>query len=483
MLSLIAPWIVESWSEFLLALSFDIPKIGLNQYQAHVALAAVALMLLALAWHNVALLPATTRIPMRGLLTIVLLAPVAIFAAVHADAIRALPQYAKTEPVEPLETATSPDPAVATFARDRAHLPAPMIEPAAAPAPVQAAQPRVNASTAMRRVAQTLSKLLPKAPADSQLMPVYFGTDRATDTSGQQRDYTAARAGRLELGRALIAVPEPANRMTINEITALPRDALLEQAVLRRSRARRFTDAALIFVPGFNTSFEAALARTAQLAADLNFDGPAFVYSWPSAGRVAEYGYDRDSAKLAAPFLADFLRIVMAQTGVKSVSIVAHGLGVGPALDALTSVKDQIPSGVELHELILAAPDMERTAFTSKVAGLAKSVRRTTLYVASTDRALNISRRFTGGVPRAGDVLEGGPLIIPGVDTIDVSASGTDAVGLNHPTLVARSALVGDITALLQGGTARDPQRAELERVQSPAGTYLRYGVRKVSAH
>ena len=502
MLNVIAPWIVESWSEFLLALSFDLPTLRLDPYQAHFAIAASALLFLAFAWHSVSLLPAAARIPMRGLLAITLLAPVTIFAMVHREAVLALPQYAHTVPAAlpslpsaarvaasvgdpPVATQAAPAPLPA-LAPQPAPAPQPAIaalEPIGAPLPVPVTDPPAKASSAMKRVVQTLTRLLPKAPAGSALMPVYFGTDRAGDTTAVSRDYTAARAGRLELGHAIIAIPATAGRMTVREIAALPRDDLLERVVLRRSRARRFPDQALVFVPGFNTSFEAALARTAQLASDLNFDGPAFVYSWPSAGRVAQYGYDRDSAQLAAPYLADFLRIVLVQSGAKSISIIAHGLGAGLALDALAGVQDQIPRGVEVRELILAAPDMERATFTAKAGALANAVRRTTLYVASSDRALNISRRFTGGVPRAGDVLEGGPLVIPGVDTIDVSASGTDAVGLNHPGLAARGALIGDIAALLQGGDERDPKAGGLERVPSPSGPYLRYSAHKVSAH
>ncbi len=39
---------------------------------------------------------------------------------------------------------------------------------------------------------------------------------------------------------------------------------------------------------GYNTSFDNALYRTAQIAYDLDFDGATFLYSWPSGGARGE---------------------------------------------------------------------------------------------------------------------------------------------------------------------------------------------------
>ena len=48
-----------------------------------------------------------------------------------------------------------------------------------------------------------------------------------------------------------------------------------------------------------------------------------------------------------------------------------------------------------------------------------------TLYAASNDRALIVSRNFWRN-PRAGDVPATGPLIVPGIETIDVTAASTE---------------------------------------------------------
>ena len=73
--------------------------------------------------------------------------------------------------------------------------------------------------------------------------------------------------------------------------------------------SKGYKDHALVFVHGFNTSFEHALFRTAQIAYDIKFDGAPFLYSWPSKGALSsqDYSYDRESAGAAEPYLRQFL--------------------------------------------------------------------------------------------------------------------------------------------------------------------------------
>ena len=75
----------------------------------------------------------------------------------------------------------------------------------------------------------------------------------------------------------------------------------------------------MVFVHGYNTAFDYALFRTAQMAYDLEFDGASFLYSWPSGGGSASYGYDRDSATQAQLYLKEFLALVVEESGAKSV--------------------------------------------------------------------------------------------------------------------------------------------------------------------
>jgi hypothetical protein len=89
---------------------------------------------------------------------------------------------------------------------------------------------------------------------------------------------------------------------------------------------------------------------------------------------------------------------------------------------------------------------------------------------------MTAARSFAGGVPRAGDVPTDGPVILPGVDTNDVTATSTDLLALNHSLYAERSALLNDIGLLMQTGE-RPPERRIpiLQRVHTARGDFWRY--------
>jgi esterase/lipase superfamily enzyme len=131
---------------------------------------------------------------------------------------------------------------------------------------------------------------------------------------------------------------------------------------------------------------------------------------------------------------------------------------------------------VRLNEVILAAPDVDRDVFANLVAGLTRYGRGITLYCSANDRAMSASRQFAGGVPRAGDVPAEGPVIVPGIDTIDVTGTSTDLLALNHSTYAERSALLNDIGLLLQTGERPPEKRVPiLQKVRTARGEFWRY--------
>lgn len=87
-----------------------------------------------------------------------------------------------------------------------------------------------------------------------------------------------------------------------------------------------------------------------------------------------------------------------------------------------------------------------------------------------------MSRRVNGGIPRAGDVPDDGPITLQGVDTIDATASSMDSVGINHSGYAENNALLQDRGRLISSGV-RPPEKRlpTLERVTTNRGTYWRY--------
>ena len=349
---------------------------------------------------------------------------------------------------------------------------------------------------------------VPAAPETHwDIVPVFYGTDRVRKDEPKRITYTADRGHRLELGRALVTVPkvhqvptierpfairvpftnvviyeqseDPAKHFTISELKMLSQDQFLALVRERVGGSRSFKDQAVVFVHGYNTDFDYALFRTAQMAYDLKFDGASFLYSWPSGGGVASYGYDRESATQAVQYLQEFLTLALEKSGAKSVSVIAHSMGNLPLLEALRSVGPKLPPDVKLNEIILAAPDVDRDVFAYLAANIKQYGRGVTLYCSATDRAMAVARRVAGGIPRAGDVPPDGPIVLSGIDTIDVSQTSMDVLALNHSVYAENNALLNDISLLLRTGERPPELRIPiLQKVSTPKGTYFwRYPV------
>jgi esterase/lipase superfamily enzyme len=380
--------------------------------------------------------------------------------------------------------------------------------PPPADAPADGARPTGEERSVGTRQAPSGSGPPPGVPAAKEeswdVVPVFYGTDRVAKPGADRIAYVADRARRLELGRALVTVPkvhqvpnierpfairvpylnitiyeqaeDPKLHFTIRELKALSREDFLALARERIAGARGFKEQAVVFVHGYNTAFDYALYRTAQMAYDLKYDGAAFLYSWPSGGGVASYNYDRESATQSEPYLKDFLSLVLKETGAKSVSVIAHSMGNLPLLNVLRELGPALPPDVKLNQIIMAAPDVDRDVFVNLAANIRQYGRGVTLYCSANDRAMSAARRVAGGVPRAGDVPPEGPIVVSGIDTIDVTRTSTDVLALNHSTYAEKSALLNDIGLLLLTGERPPEKRIPiLETVQAPAGAYWRY--------
>ncbi len=383
--------------------------------------------------------------------------------------------------------------------------PAPSAPPVAeAPAPLPPKPPAaVTAAPPGAPAAAPPAADKPEEQKDWDVVPVFYGTDRAVEPNAQRLVFGSDRGRRLQLGQALVTVPkvhqvpqverpwavkipyfdvtiyeqkeDPKQHFTIKEIKALTKEQLLALVKARLKPSQRFKEHALVFVHGYNTSFDNALYRTAQISYDLEFDGAAFLYSWPSGGGVASYTYDRESAQASEPYLRQFLEMVVKETGAKSVSVIAHSMGNQPLMDVLRDMKSATPEGVAISQLILAAPDVDADNFTNlaqAIKGFAKGV---TLYASANDRALQVSRNFWGNY-RAGDVPAAGPLVLPGIDSIDVTAASTDAFAINHSGYAENNKLLQDIGKLILNGLRPpDLRLSNLKKVSTDRGEYWRF--------
>ena len=294
---------------------------------------------------------------------------------------------------------------------------------------------------------------------------------RAAGTVPRPRQYTV-----LNL-RYYSEAENPEKHFTIASLRLLESTELASRANSLLDRSRRFKDQVLVFVHGYNTSFDDVLYRTAQIAHDLEFDGLAAMYSWPSRGTYVDYSYDLNSAARAQAYFIEFLGKLARDTRARRIHIVAHSMGNRPLIEALRAMQlsgDRFIRS-KIGQVVFAAPDVDRDLFSEITAKLSFGAGRT-LYASNQDKALILSRQ-ADGVPRAGDVPSGGPVVIRGVDSIDISAASTKwLLSINHNSYAERSHILKDMQLLMEKGTRPPDVRFPLYAIaEAKDGRYWKY--------
>jgi esterase/lipase superfamily enzyme len=150
----------------------------------------------------------------------------------------------------------------------------------------------------------------------------------------------------------------------------------------------------LIFVHGFNTRFEEAVYRFAQIVHDARVNVAPVLFTWPSGGSVTDYVYDRDSAMYSRDALEAVLQALVKDQWVDSISILAHSMGNYLAVEALRqmSIRDHGLSP-KIRDVMLASPDIDVDVFRRQIATIDAGPRpaQFTLFVSRDDRALGLS--------------------------------------------------------------------------------------------
>ncbi|HEY0120685.1 MAG TPA: alpha/beta hydrolase, partial [Rhizobium sp.] len=218
----------------------------------------------------------------------------------------------------------------------------------------------------------------------------------------------------------------------------------------------------LIFVHGFNNSYEDAVYRFAQIVHDSHADVAPVVFTWPSRASIFDYAYDKESTNYSRDALEEMLHRTASDPRVGDITVMAHSMGTWLAVEALRqmAIRDGRVAP-KITNVILASPDLDVDVFGQQFAALGKDKPHFTLFVSRDDRALSLSRRISGNVDRLGQI---DPTAEPysselekqGITVLDLTKLKTGD-GLNHgkfaesPEVVR---LIGD--RLIAGQTITD---------------------------
>ncbi len=358
---------------------------------------------------------------------------------------------------------------------------------------------------------------------------VFFATDRKQDRSvaAPKLDFGRQRSEppRLSLGWEQVALG-PAHRLgRVDKAVALtpiwnvaeeaggtPGDALRKadaemstfvstdlRAAIRRTPptlagGRRRV---LLFIHGYNNTFDDAVRKTAQLAGDLEMvacDGAArgvqIAYSWPAQGTLLSYLADEENTEWTQQRLTPFLRALaeVCRQERADLHLIAHSMGSRAIVRSIADLSNA--SGLEtrggekpFRHLVLLAPDIGKGIFDQYVERILPQIGHVTIYVSAKDRALSISSLLHGGNYRLGFIestLRAALQVTglfredhrslgyfptgsagEGIDMIDVSGGLADPLGHSYED----PAFVRDLRELLAHDTpAGTGARENLER-------------------
>lgn len=190
----------------------------------------------------------------------------------------------------------------------------------------------------------------------------------------------------------------------------------------------------LLYVHGFNTGYDEARFRLAQIVDDGHFGGVPVLFTWPSANSLLAYGAAKESATISRDALAKLIHQLAEVPDVGRVHILAHSMGAWLTMEALreNAIGGSPDLNGKLGDVMLAAPDIDLNVFRQQLARIDHS--HVFVLVAANDRALSISRTLAGDRPRLGALDPNNPadraaLDGLGVKIYDLSREPSDFIG------------------------------------------------------
>jgi esterase/lipase superfamily enzyme len=208
------------------------------------------------------------------------------------------------------------------------------------------------------------------------------------------------KAGEVQWPKKL--PPNPQTDFTTVSVTPIKTDVEVAGWVRPHlTKSRRV----MVFVHGFNNTFEDSVYRFAQIVHDSGADVAPVIFTWPSRASVFDYNYDKESTNYSRDALEQVLRAIAREPEVKDITVMAHSMGSWLTVEALRqmAIRDGRVNA-KVTDVILASPDLDVDVFAKQFLAMGKDHPRFTLFTSRDDRALALSRRISGNIDRLGQI-------------------------------------------------------------------------------
>lgn len=302
---------------------------------------------------------------------------------------------------------------------------------------------------------------------------VWFGTNRKPlNENNQIIGFTSERADSVYYGHCDISIPKyhtigslgapwwkrfpffwQNNRLAVQSRRCLAADEFWIELQQLFHELPVDDKTLLVFLHGYNVSFDSAALRAAQLGFDLGIRGTTAFFSWPSKGNVLAYPADVASLEASEQYIGSFITDLAEKSGAKRVHIIAHSMGNRGLLRAFSQMFAKIQDAVDkpFEQIFLAAPDVDVGLFKQMAAVYQRVAQRTTMYVCEKDKALR-SSGILHDYPRAGYTPP--VTVVQGIDTVEVS--NIDLTYLGHGYVAEARPILSDMHSLIETDTPPD---------------------------
>ncbi|MGD8207259.1 MAG: alpha/beta hydrolase [Thiohalocapsa sp.] len=253
----------------------------------------------------------------------------------------------------------------------------------------------------------------------------------------------------------------------------------------------------LLYVHGFNETFETAAFTTAELCHFLGRESVCTFFTWPASSTgnfLTSYTATTESADYAVTHLKKMIRMLATAPGVERVQLLAHSRGTALLLKAVRELFiEVIAAGKEpgrvlnIDNIVMFSPDIDVDVGAQQITGfssdpdlisvwpsgrLPRTLQgRLTIYSSPRDRALLVSRilfrsRNRIGELRAEDIPDDAQQYLARLGKIDIivyEGKRTDAFG--HSYFTTNPRVSADVIQLLRYDKGPGEPGRDLRRV------------------
>ena len=258
----------------------------------------------------------------------------------------------------------------------------------------------------------------------------------------------------------------------------------------------------VIFVHGYNNSFDDAAYSTGNICRFLGADFVCVVLSWPAGGTsgfLFGYNVDRESGEFAVADMRKAIRAIGETKGIAKMHIIAHSRGTDVAASALQqlgiesyAMKSSLGERLHLANIVLASPDIDIDVAATKILTIAsdpdlpygtgprpkgvfsQGELHLTIYSSPNDKALGLSGLLFGSVVRLGqldptkrlrELAEAPPDLAGAVDFVAFDGSSNF---LGHNYFLSDPRVSADIVGLIRYGLKPGDPGRPLEEIRRP---------------